>query len=165
MHIDGEGFTIRPVDEQDMDAILAVYRQCEDFLSLGPVPHASARMVLDDFSISRDEGGTFCGIFAQNEMIGVVDFVPGGFEGIPEDAYLSLLMLAQCHRRKGLGKKIVEAVEAQILKNAAIRRIRAGVQVNNAPAVAFWQSLGYRIVSGPETMPDTTVVYGLLKQV
>ena len=38
MRFEGEHFTIRPVDEaREAADILEVYRQCEDFLSLGTV--------------------------------------------------------------------------------------------------------------------------------
>lgn len=56
-------FTIREVSEKDIDEIFGVYKNCEDFLSLGPIPHASKQMILDDFKISEEEGGLFCGIY------------------------------------------------------------------------------------------------------
>ncbi len=85
MRIQGPRVEIRPVGEDELDAVLGVYRQCEDFLALGPQPHASMEMVLDDVSHSRDEGGLFCGIFdAEGKMIGIVDFVPGMYRGRPE---------------------------------------------------------------------------------
>ncbi len=88
-------FHIRPITADELDAVLEVYRQCEDFLALGPVPVASTAMVLQDIEISRREGGIFCGIYdaANGKMIGVVDYVPHGFEGDPHLAHLSLLMM------------------------------------------------------------------------
>lgn len=76
-----------------------------------------------------------------------------------------LLMISDCYRRKGIGKAVVKAVEAEILKNKAIKSILAGVQTNNKPAISFWDKMGYKIVSGPELMPDTTVVYRLKKDI
>ena len=133
MNIQEKGFVIKSVDERDMDEIFEVYRQCEDFLSLGPVPYASKQMILDDFEISREEGGSFCGIYVSGEMVGVVDFVLSNFEGNPSHAFLSLLMIAKDKRRGGLGRDIVRTVEAEILKNPSITSILSGVQVNNEP--------------------------------
>jgi ribosomal protein S18 acetylase RimI-like enzyme len=163
MQIQGKGFTIKQIDESYAGQVLEVYKQCEDFLSLGPVPNASMQMVLDDFKLSRDEGGTFCGIYIEGEMAGIVDFNPSGFEGNPECAYIALLMISFKHRKKGVGTAIVKSVENEIRKKASIRTIRAGVQVNNPPAIAFWAKMGYEIISGPEVMPDTTVAYQLRK--
>jgi ribosomal protein S18 acetylase RimI-like enzyme len=155
---------IRPVTPADLDAVFEVYRQCEDFLALGPVPVASMEMVLQDLEISQRMGGVFCGIFtADGSMAGIVDFVPANFEGDPQAAFLSLLMIAAPFREKGVGQAVVEAVEAEICRNAQIRVILSGVQVNNPRAVQFWQRNGYGIVSGPELMPDQTTVFHLRK--
>ena len=37
---------IRPITENDLEEVFEVYRQCEDFLALGPKPKASMAMVL-----------------------------------------------------------------------------------------------------------------------
>lgn len=149
---------IRPVTMGDLDEALEVYRQCEDFLALGPVSTASIAMVQADLEISQQGGGVFCGIFnAGGKMIGVIDYILNNFEGDPETACLSLLMIAAPFRRRGIGETVVEAIENKI------RVIRSGVQVNNPRAVKFWLRHGYRIVSGPELMPDQTTVFGLQK--
>ncbi|HEX2994570.1 MAG TPA: GNAT family N-acetyltransferase, partial [Anaerolineales bacterium] len=98
-------------------------------------------------------------------MMGIIDYVPCNFEGEPQTAFLSLLMIAAPFRGQGLGAAIVAAVEKEIMKDTRITAIRSGVQVNNPQAIRFWQSRGYRIVSGPQLMPDQTTVFGLLKNV
>ncbi len=157
-------FHIRPITRDELDAVLDVYRQCEDFLALGPVPVASMAMVLQDIELSRHEGGIFCGIYiTDGKMIGVVDYIPHGFEGDPHLAHLSLLMIAAPFRWQGVGKAVVEAIEQEITKDARVTAILSGVQVNNLQAVQFWQKRGYRIVSGPTLMPDQTTAFGLRK--
>ena len=156
---------IRRITQDDLNSVLDVYRQCEDFLALGPVPAASMEMVQKDIEISRGEGGVFCGIYtADGQMIGVVDYVPGSFEGNPQVAFLALLMIAASFRRQGIGEAVVEAVEQEISKDPQVRTICSGVQVNNPQAVKFGQRHGYRIVSGPTLMPDQTTVFGLRKE-
>ena len=155
---------ISPVAQADLEAVLEVYRQCEDFLALGPVATASMEMVLKDIDISRDEGGLFCGIHAADgKMIGVVDYVPNNYHGDPRAAYLSLLVIAAPFRKQGLGKTVVEALEQAIRKDARINGIHLGVQVNNPRAIRFWQRCGYHIISGPTLMPDQTTVYAMRK--
>lgn len=165
MLIKGSNFTIKDVDENDIDAVFEVYKQCEDFLSLGPVPYASRQMIYNDFKLSKEEGGSFCGIFLNGKMVGVVDFVSCNYDRNPENAYLALLMISAGHRRNGIGREVVSAVETEILKNRNIKCICAGVQTNNKPAVAFWLKMGYKIVSAPELLPDTTIVFHLKKDV
>jgi len=157
-------FEIRPIVQDEVESVLKVYRQCEDFLALGPVATASLEMVRKDIEISRAEGGVFCGIYTTGgKMIGVIDYVPSHFEGDPQVGFLSLLMIAAPFREQGIGKAVVEAIEAEIRKDPQITAIRLGVQVNNPQAIRFWQRQGYRIVSGPQLFPDQTTAFGLRK--
>src|SRR5512140_667494 len=79
MLIDSKGIQIRPFQGSDgeLAAILEVYRQCEDFLSLGPVSVASMHMVENDLEISKKEDGIFCLIYRSDsqDVLGVFDFV------------------------------------------------------------------------------------------
>ena len=166
MLIRGSSFEIRPVVENELASVLEVYRQCEDFLALGPEPQASMKMVLRDIEISKEGGGIFCGIYDfEGEMIGVIDFVPSGFEGNPHHAFISLLMIALPFRTMGLGAEVVRLVEDEIVKSAQVKSILLAVQVNNQAAIKFWQRNGYKIVGGPELQPDRTTVFHLRKEV
>ena len=155
---------IRPITDNDLNAVLDVYVQCEDFLALGPVPTASMEMVLKDIEISQNEAGIFCGIYtADGKMIGVVDYVPGNYRGDPHAAFLELLMIAAPFRKQGNGKAVVRAVEQEIRKDVQVSMILSGVQLNNPEAIRFWQRNGYRIVNGPTLFPDQTTAYSLQK--
>jgi ribosomal protein S18 acetylase RimI-like enzyme len=157
-------FELHPSDNDDLGAVLSVYQQCEDFLALGPIPTASLEMVLKDIKVSRDHGGQFCGIFTdKGEMIGIVDYIPNNFEGEPHIAFLSLLMICKPYRKQGVGKVVVDEVENEIRKGSQVRTILSAVQVNNPQAVQFWRRNGYKIISGPELLPDQTMVFGLRK--
>jgi ribosomal protein S18 acetylase RimI-like enzyme len=165
--IENDNLVIRPVQEEDLEQVLEVYRQCEDFLALGPVPTASPEMVRADLRLSEKEGGCFCVILARpaGELIGVVDFVLSGWEGSPRTAFLALLMIAAPQRSQGRGAEVVGLVEGLIAQNSQIEAIRSGVQVNNPGGIRFWQRMGYRIVSEAEDMPDGTTAYQLLKPI
>ncbi len=157
--------TIKPIEEHESNAVLDVYRACEDFLALGPEPRASMEMVRKDMQLSEEEGGVFCGVYSDEEMIGVLDFVPGGFGSDPHAAFISLLMIVQPFRSRGLGTEVVGLAEREIMRNAQVRCIRSAVQVNNPTAVRFWQRQGYNIVGGPELQTDGTTVFHLHKVV
>ena len=157
-------FEIHAVTPMDEPAILAVYQQCEDFLALGPDPHASLAMVRKDMELSRQEGGIYRGVFAADgRMIGVVDYLPRNFEGASHTAFISLLLIASPFRRQGIGTGVVEFVENEIRKDRRITIILSGVQANNDGGLQFWRKQGYRIVSGPELQPDRTITFRLQK--
>lgn len=163
--ISAKHYQIKIVTKDDLDSVLEVYKQCEDFLAMGPQPHASMEMVLADLELSRTEGGEFCGIWGHNgKMIGIVDFVPEMFEGNPHHAFLSLLMISKPHRQKGIGAEIATTIEHEISKNTQVKSILSAVQTNNDSAIRFWQKMGYRIVSGPELQQDSTITYKLEKE-
>jgi ribosomal protein S18 acetylase RimI-like enzyme len=153
---------LRPVDRSDptvLAAVLEVYRQCEDFLALGPQPHASPEMVQADLDLSQSGGGIFCGIYLSpsDEMVGVADYIPCGFEGNRQHAFIELLMIAQPFRCKGLGYRVVDGLEVIIRKDPQITAIRLGCQVNNPGGMSFWQRCGYLIIGPPTQYPDQTV--------
>jgi ribosomal protein S18 acetylase RimI-like enzyme len=159
-----KNFEIRPIAEDELDAVLEVYRHCEDFLALGPVATASMEMVLKDIELSKEEGGIFCGIYTPDgSMIGVVDYVPSKYQGNPQAAYLELLMIDSSFRSRGIGKAVFDAVENEIRKNPSVTVFFAGVQVNNPRAVQFWLRNGFRIISEPKRMPDQTIAFDLRK--
>jgi ribosomal protein S18 acetylase RimI-like enzyme len=163
-------FTLRPVDRKApavLAALLEVYRQCEDFLALGPQPHASPEMVQADLDLSQAGGGHFYGIYLcpSDEMVGVADYIPCGFEGIRQHAFIELLMIAQPFRGRGLGERIVDELEALIRKDPLITVIRLGCQINNPGGLRFWQRCGYRITGPAVRYPDQTTGYPLEKLV
>jgi GNAT superfamily N-acetyltransferase len=154
-----------PPGEHQLAEVLTVYQQCEDFLALGPVPRASLEMVLADIAHSRAEGGIFCGVYLAEDktMIGVLDYVPFGYEGDPQQACLLLLMLGAPWRSSGLGAEAANWVEAQVRQAGRARCILSGVQVNNPQAQRFWLRQGYQIISAAQDMGDGTVAYPLRK--
>ncbi|OGO20169.1 MAG: hypothetical protein A2Z15_00530 [Chloroflexi bacterium RBG_16_50_11] len=158
-----DSLKIKTVTPDDKYNVLEVYRQCEDFLALGPQPKASLEMVLKDIGESHKEGGAFQGIYAGDRMIGVVSYITKGFEGNLTNAFLSLLMIIPSFRGKGRGTKIVGIVEKEILADSRVKTILSAVQANNSDALRFWEKNGYRIVSEPELRPDGTTVFQLRK--
>lgn len=169
LYIHKQTFVIRQVTGTPLELaqILEVYRQCEDFLALGPVAQASSAMVEADLAHSREEGGIYCGVFdpKSNHMLGIIDFVPSGYRGDPELGFLSLLMIAAPYRQRGMGEGIVQAVEEWIVQGSPVKTIHSGVQVNNPAAIRFWKRMGYEIISSAQSMPDGTVAYALSKRI
>jgi hypothetical protein len=76
-------YIIKPITNDEWECVFEVYKRCEDFLSLGPVPKASREMVDADIRHSVEEKGTYCGIWNdKNIMVGIIDFIPEISKGI-----------------------------------------------------------------------------------
>ena len=164
MQYTGDALKIIPIKESLLPQVLQVYRQCEDFLSLGPAPTATMEMVKTDIEESKRENGIYSGIEdGTGKLIGIVDYVPCTYKGNPRHAFISLIMIAAAERDKGYGKKSIAEIEARIREDGQITAIFSAVQTNNERAIKFWKEMGYKIVSGPEQRPDSTVVYRLRK--
>lgn len=164
MFIRSSHFTIKPVTEQDLDSVLTVYRQCEDFLTLGPEPQASMTMVLADLKHSQEQEGSFCGIHdPAGTLVGVIDVVPHNFAGNPTHAFITLLMIGQPFRQRGLGSQVVEAMEQELGRNPQVEVVLSAVQVNNSAGLRFWQRQGYYITSDPTFQTDGTITVTLKK--
>lgn len=156
-------FTVRPFSTMNLENALEVYRQCEDFLALGPQPQASLEMVRADWKHSQQEGGLFCGIYLpEDRLVGILDYVLGSYEGRPEQAFLSLLMIAAPHRSRGLGRAVVEWLETSALQGG-VEVLLSAVQVNNPAAIRFWQKMGFQVEGGPILQPNGTTVFMLNK--
>lgn len=148
------------LDETGLEPLLGLYRQCEDFLALGPNPAASPEMVLADLALSRENGGEFYGIYVGDELAGVLDLIPSGYEGEAHTAFLELLMLAAKWRGQGLGESVFAAV-VERLRGEGIHTLKAGVQVNNPGALRFWLRQGFHITSAPKLLADGTTCVDL----
>ncbi|NMC45797.1 MAG: GNAT family N-acetyltransferase [Chloroflexi bacterium] len=162
----GKKVDIKLVGKADVNEILDVYLQSEDFLALGPQSNATVQMVEQDIEEIVREGGNFYGIFDQmRKMIGVVAYVPGNFRNDPAKAFLSLLMISKPYRSKGVGEEVVVMVEEEVSHDETVNMIESAVQVNNPRAISFWKRNGYRITSRPQLQSDGTVIYRLQKKI
>lgn len=115
----GEGFEIRPLTACKLDAAVQVYRQSGG----GQV---SGQTVLEDMTSSSQSGGAFCGIYdLQDELVGVIDFVPANYTGKAEDACIRALKIAAPFRGRGYGSKAITRLVEELRKNGQIRRVWA----------------------------------------
>jgi ribosomal protein S18 acetylase RimI-like enzyme len=161
--IQTDSFSIEPIQETALPETLEIYRQAEDFLSLGPVGTASIEMIIADIHHSAEENGIFCTIRAPGgTLMGVLDFIPC----LPrtDTGFLSLLMIATPFRGQGLGQNVVRALEDYLQKNHSITSILSGVQTNNDKGIRFWKKCGFSIDENPKKQEDGTITFQMVKR-
>ena len=156
-----DGLTVRTSAPSDVMAILEVYRQCEDFLSLGPVPVASLAMVNADIRHAETTHGSFCVIEDKaGHAVGVLEFTVAESE---RTAVLHLLMISLLHRKKGHGAAIFRALESHLRDTYSVQVIESGVQVNNPDAQRFWRRCGFEVDTVPKERDDGTTAFDMKK--
>lgn len=140
---------MRLLGARDYSAVAAIYRQTPQFvveLNGRPAESIGLEMVEEDAAQAANHGAEFVGLFLRESdtMIGVADFVPGGYKGRPSQAWVALLMIAEPYQRQGYGGEAYRLIEETIFADPDIQTIGLGVLVNNGPALAFWQAMGYQ---------------------
>ena len=155
--------SVRKVHDSDLTALVEIYRQCEDFLSLGPVDVAAQEMVLADISHSRAQGCQYCvTLDTDGRFVGVLDVIP---ELKKQVACLSLLMIGKSYRNQGFGTAVLSGIEHQLKQLYGTTTIEAGVQVNNHDGIRFWQSRGFLIGATPILREDGTTTCDMTKEI
>jgi RimJ/RimL family protein N-acetyltransferase len=140
---------LRGLGADDYPDVVEVYRQSPRFLvelNGRPADNVGLEMVQEDAAQAANHGAQFVGFFLRSSgaLIGVADYVPGGYRSRPSLAWIALLMIAELHQRQGYGTEAYQLVEDEILANPDVQTIGLGVLINNGPAIAFWQRMGYR---------------------
>jgi len=142
---------MRALSARDYPAAAEVYRQTPRFiveLNGRTAESIGLEMVEEDAAQAANHGAQFVGLFLRESgaMIGVADFVPGGYKGRPSQAWIALLMIAEPHQRQGYGREACRLIEQTILADPIVQTIGLGVLINNGPALGFWQAMGYQRV-------------------
>lgn len=145
MILKGDGFEIRPLTACKLDAAVQVYRQAGGDDRRDPQRKITGLDVLEDIDLSRQEGGLVCGIYDTNdEMVGVVEFVPADFGGRSDSACIRSFKVAGPYRSRGLGVKVLKLLEGEFKKDARVRLLWAGFDENCPTQQAFAARHGFR---------------------
>jgi RimJ/RimL family protein N-acetyltransferase len=133
----------------DYPAVVEVYRQTPRFiveLNGRPAESINLEMVEEDAAQAANHGAIFAGLFLRQggQMIGVVDWVPGGYRGRPSQAWLALLLIAGPYQRQGYGAEAYRLVEQDLFAHPDVQTIGLGVLVQSGPALGFWAAIGFQ---------------------
>lgn len=126
MILKGDGFEIRPLTACKLDAAVQVYRQSGEELDRNTGERVSGQTVLEDMTLSRQAGGIFCGIYdPQDELAGILDFVPAGFGDRVDSACVLALKIDAAYRGRGLGGKALDRLEEELRKDGRLKYLWA----------------------------------------
>lgn len=121
---------IRPYEEQDGDAVVALWRACGLVVPWNdPLKDIERKLRLQ-----RD-------LFLVGSLDGrLVATVMAGYEG--HRGWINYLAVAEECRRQGLGRRMMDAAEAR-LRAMGCPKINLQIRKSNPDAVGFYRSLGF----------------------
>lgn len=136
---------IRPYEESDEDAVIALWRECGLV-----VPHNDPRRDIDrKLQVGRE-------LFLVGEEGGlVVASVMGGYDG--HRGWVNYLAVSRGHRRKSYGTQLMRALEKRLLERGC-PKLNLQIRRTNESVINFYNSIGYgedAVVSmGKRLIPD-----------
>jgi GNAT superfamily N-acetyltransferase len=135
-----QNYKIAETDANDLARITDIYNSNSEFIKnhLGVVS-VDESWVLQEYKDMQEAGFSCCKIVSKESgsIVGFIDFK------LAEEAYLSLLMIAQESRKSGIGAEIVKGLEAYAGHRNS-KRIRIDVVTGYSEAVMrFWMKNGY----------------------
>jgi RimJ/RimL family protein N-acetyltransferase len=147
---------MREVEADDLPALLPVYLSNPAFVAMnegsrGQSGYFDLEMFRRDWWVQRMMPGShWLGLYLKPTAapVGQANFL----EENPEDSYpwLGLLMIDASHQRQGLGGEAFACLANHFRTAYGWASLRLGVLPENAPALAFWQHLGFAVVERRE---------------
>lgn len=145
---------LRVATDEDIEAVLALYRRNEDYFALeGTQP--AAQSIREDMTVlpprCKPEDKHYIALWRDGALEGTLDVV----EGYPRarTLWIGLLLVDQELRRQGLGREIVTAL-TQAATQAGMDAIRLGCLQNNPVAHAFWEAVSFHDLREGKTLGE-----------
>ena len=127
-----DSINIRPFEERDESALVALWRDCELVVAWNDPAKDIARKL----QVDRD-----LFLVGESEQ-GLVASVMGGYDG--HRGWINYLAVHPSVRGQGLGRQIMVAVEKAIAARGC-PKINLQVRSTNEGVVAFYRALGYAV--------------------
>lgn len=140
---------IRPAEERDIDALTSAWidllnEQGELEEQFGPAEDAEERWRNDVRELIRDDECFLQVAIAEGDLAGFVRahrWVPAPVYAISEEVFIDELYVIPAHRRGGIGRALVGAVEEWAAERG-LTGMRLSVLHQNEGGRAFWKSCG-----------------------
>lgn len=112
MLFQSNNFRVELVEAKDLNGIVEVYNSNENFLiSHMDKKEVTSKWMIEELKSMKEIGFLCCKIVDMNsqKIVGVIDFK------VDKETYLSLLMIHNNYKNKGLGRSIYKGLEEYVL--------------------------------------------------
>jgi GNAT superfamily N-acetyltransferase len=133
---------LRPLSAADGPALQAVYQASADFfLDRGGAPPDPGQAGADLAAAAAEDGRFLLGITLRESMVGLLDLRLAYPE--PFDVSIGLILLAEAHRRQGLGTWALRMLEAWLRRDTPTEAVIVAVPAQDRRAQGFFLANGY----------------------
>jgi GNAT superfamily N-acetyltransferase len=141
-HLPVPPLTLRPLSTLDAPALQAVYQAGADFfLDRGGAPPESGQSGADLAAAAAEDGRFLLGISLHESVVGLLDLRLAYPE--PFDVSIGLILLAEAHRRQGLGTWALRMLEAWLRCDTPTEAVIVAVPAQDRAAQGFFLANGY----------------------
>jgi [ribosomal protein S18]-alanine N-acetyltransferase len=126
---------IRPFSDDDLAAIYAIQLKC---------PQAAQWRTEDYFQLAHDPLGTVLVAEVDDANLPrIAGFA--AFHRVMDEAEVRNMAVDPLHQRKGIARTLLSAGILKLKANG-VSRMFLEVRVSNQPAIAFYESMGFRVL-------------------
>lgn len=135
---------LRPLEDDDVDTIAALYRATPNYRMALPSAPISALHLHAELDRSRKEDGRY--LFAiercdDNTVVGLADVQ---LEATMSDAAtIAMLVIGGQYQQHGYGSEAAQLLETALFSDPTVDLILAGVDEASKLGIRFWQKRGY----------------------
>ena len=124
------GLTVRSYEDRDRDAVIELWKACNLVVSWND----PERDIVRKLKVCPD-------LFLVGEIDGkIASTCMAGYEG--HRGWVNYLAVSPEHRRRGLGRLMMEAAEARLI-DAGCPKLNVQIRTTNSEVAEFYHSIGY----------------------
>lgn len=146
LHLLSKSYTVRKLDEADVDAIFELMRKNEIFYKYHP-PFVTKESILEDMKAlppqKSYEDKYYIGFFEDETLVANMDLILS--YPTEQIAFIGFFMTDVQYQNKGIGSKIIGEVCA-CLKSLGYTKVRLGVDKGNPQSYAFWLKNQFSVI-------------------
>lgn len=146
LHLLSKSYTVRKLDEADVDAIFELMRKNEIFYKYHP-PFVTKESILEDMKAlppqKSYEDKYYIGFFEDETLVANMDLILS--YPTEQIAFIGFFMTDVQYQNKGIGSKIIREVCA-CLKCLGYTKVRLGVDKGNPQSYAFWLKNQFSVI-------------------
>jgi RimJ/RimL family protein N-acetyltransferase len=94
--------------------------------------------------ISPERLGLIFGAFDGGRLVGTAGFRREGGRKLEHKSFIWGMYVTPTHRRRGIGRQLIESVLSHAASLSGLRRINIGANAANSPAIALYEATGFK---------------------